>query len=671
VAGGPGGVADRFAGELALSAPEPLGAFNRAGVLSAADVHVARALLSLAGLEAGSGLPGPVALGAALAVRAPRLGHVFVDLATVAETVASERLELAAAELVWPDPSEWPTALAACEALVASGEALAEGAPLRPLRLIGSQLYLDRYWRQERVLAKILRSLDGQPVSATELPRLADLLARLFPDPADGAQRAAAASVALRGLTVMAGGPGTGKTTTVARTVAVLAELAATSGEPPPLIALCAPTGKAAARLVQAIGAEAGNLDLSAAAAGTVGALGASTIHRLLGARGEGRFRHSAANPLPHDVVIVDETSMVSLSLISHLLTAVRTDARVVLVGDPDQLSAIEAGAVLRDIVGPAASGPSFGPGMRSILTRVTGSDPGPPVVEAQFGSGVVVLRRGHRFGAPIGALAEAIRIGDGDAAVAALSVGSTDLRWLDADAAELMSDSAGVASLREVVVAEFGALLSAARAGDAHGALAALGALRLLCAHRQGRYGVQSWTLAVEEWLSEAFGLALDGDYAGRPLMVTENDYELRVYNGDTGVVVATTGAGVAATFAREDGLLSLAAARLASVETAYASTIHKSQGSQFATAAVILPDPDSRLLTRELLYTAVTRASSRLIVVGSEASLRAAVARPVQRATGLRDRLWSTGRSVQTAGRSAQTPGDPGRHGPSAASP
>jgi exodeoxyribonuclease V alpha subunit len=632
---------DPHGAELALRAPEPLRSFNRAGVVSAADVHVAVTLASLAGLDPASELGGPLALAAALAVRAPRLGHVFVDLATVADTVASEAGEAPVTDLPWPAPAAWQAALGACDALVASGDTPAPDAALRPLRLVGSRLYMDRYWRQERALAKILLGLDGHPVSGRQLPALADLLSGLFPDPRDSAQRAAAASAALRGLTVVAGGPGTGKTTTVARTVALLAEIAAAAGEPAPLIALCAPTGKASARLAQAITAEASELDISDTARSGLSALPASTIHRLLGARGEGRFRHTAANPLPHDIVIVDETSMVSLSLISHLLTAVRADARVVLVGDPDQLSAIEAGAVLRDIVGPAANGPCIGAGMRSILTRVTGADPGPAAVAAEFGSGVVVLTRGHRFGTEIGQLAEAIRSGDGDGAVAALRAGVGEIEWLAADAADLAPGAAAVAPLRDVVIEEFGALLEAARAGETAEALAALGGLRLLCAHRQGRYGVHNWTLQVEEWLADALGLALEGDYPGRPLMVTENDYELRLYNGDSGVVVAGADT-VTATFEHEDGALSVAPARLAAVDTAFASTIHKSQGSQFATAAVILPDPESRLLTRELLYTAVTRARNRVIVVGTEAALRAAIARPVQRATGLRERLW-----------------------------
>jgi exodeoxyribonuclease V alpha subunit len=637
------GAPSGFDAELALGAPAPLDGFNRAGVLAAADVHVAVTLTSLAGVPLDNPAGELVALATALAVRAPRLGHVFVDLATVAQTVASEATESSEGGLAWPDPVAWRLALVACPELVASDEVTA-GA-LRPLRLLGSRLYLDRYWRQERALAQTLTGLDRQPIIGTELPALADLLARLFPDSGDGGQRSAAACAALRGLTVVAGGPGTGKTPTVARPVVARGELAIAADRPAPLIALCAPPGRAAARLAQAVGAESAGLALSAPAAAALGGVNASTIHRLLGARGEGRFRYTRTNPLPHDIVIVDETSMVSLSLISHLLEAVRSDARVVLVGDPDQLSAIEAGAVLRDIVGPGADGPCFGPGMRSILTRVSGTDPGESISPNDFGNAIVVLRRGHRFGAPIGALAEAIRGGNPEAAVTALRAqrGATDaeITWLEVEGAELGADGIATAALRSVIEDGFAPLIAAARAGDVEGALSALGRLRLLCAHRQGRYGVRSWTLLVEEWLAQSTGLVLEGDYAGRPVLLTENDHELSLYNGDSGVMLSADGS-LSAAFEREGGVLAVAPARLGAVQTAFASTIHRSQGSQFETAVVILPDPDSRLLTRELLYTAVTRAQRRLVILGTEEALAAAVSRPVQRATGLRERLW-----------------------------
>jgi exodeoxyribonuclease V alpha subunit len=459
----------------------------------------------------------------------------------------------------------------------------------------------------------------------------------------------------LRGISVVAGGPGTGKTTTVARISALLAEQAAAAGEPAPLIALCAPTGKAAARLEEAVREEAGRIEVAPVVREALGELRASTIHRLLGWRpgSHSRFRHDAGNRLPHDVVIVDETSMVGLSLMARLLEAVRSDARVVLVGDPDQLTAIEAGAVLRDIVGPAVTGPRMTTGTRALLARLTGAElPGEAVAAtpgsavAGFGDGVVVLERGHRFGAGIGAVAAAIRRGEADALVRILREGDPDeVRWIDVDAAGAGTGEAVLAELRAAAVSAGAAVVAAARAGDAPGALAALGRFRLLCAHRRGPHGVSAWTGHVERWLAGAVPGFVAGqpEYAGRPVLITENDYELGVFNGDTGVVVTGPDGRLTAVFERERGWVAVAPARLGPSETLHALTIHRSQGSQFDTAAVLLPDAGSRILTRELLYTAVTRARRRLVLVGDEAAVRAAVQRPVSRASGLRERLWT----------------------------
>ncbi len=644
---------DPYAAELALAAPEPLAAFNRAGVLAAADVRVALALADLAGV-AGT----EIMLAVALAVRAPRLGHVFVDLEAVRHTVAVDADEAVIAALPWPGPAAWVEAVASVDRLVAAGAAAQDEAVVRPLRLLGPRLYLDRYWREERQLAAALRALAAAPPRRLELAQLAAAVRRLFPDGgehADPAPRAAAACAALRGLTVIAGGPGTGKTTAVARICALLCEA---TGEAEvgsaPLIALCAPTGKAAARLQEAVREEADRLELAEPVRDQLHALHASTIHRLLGwrPRAHSRFRHDQANRLPHDVVIVDETSMVSLTLMARLLEAVRPDARLVLVGDPDQLTAIEAGAVLRDIVGPAAAGPQMGTGARVLLERVVGgslpgSEPAAaghrPASEPSFGDGIVVLRRGHRFGAAIGTLADAVRRGDGDAAVAAARSAPAEVDWLELDATA--GEQAATPLRAEAVRAGIG-VLRAARAGDGRAALDALGGFRLLCAHRHGPYGVAAWSAAVERWLADAGGGLVDagGDYAGRPLLIVRNDYELRLHNGDTGVVVADPGGQLTALFERDGELAGFAPARLEAVETLHAMTIHKSQGSQFDVAAVVLPDPGSRLLTRELLYTAITRARRRLLLVGTEAALRVAVDRPVARATGLRERLWTT---------------------------
>jgi exodeoxyribonuclease V alpha subunit len=411
-----------------------------------------------------------------------------------------------------------------------------------------------------------------------------------------------------RRFAVVAGGPGTGKTTTVARIVALLLEQAAAAGAPAPLVALAAPTGKAQARLSESVHDAAAELDVGDDVRAQLLALEASTLHRLLGWRpgSHSRFRHDRGNRLPHDVVIVDETSMVSLSQMARLVEAVRADARLILVGDPGQLTSIEAGAVLGDIVG------------------------------AGDGDGIVVLDRVHRFGGAIARLAEAIRRGDGDAAIAALD----EVTWIPVDAAT--ADDA-LDSVRDAAVATARAVIDAARGGDGDRAIAALGAFRVLCAHRRGPHGVGAWTARIEGWLADAIdGFGAGGEwYVGRPLLVTENDYGLQLFNGDTGVVIAGRPGQASAAFERHGHAVEFSPTRLAAVDTVYAMTVHKSQGSQFETAAVLLPEPGSAILTRELLYTAVTRAQRELILVGTEAAIRSAVTRPVARATGLGRRL------------------------------
>jgi exodeoxyribonuclease V alpha subunit len=602
-------IADPFDARLVGAAGGLLRPFNEIGLLAAADVHVAARLEALAREKDDA-----VALAVALAVRAPRLGHVFVDLSTVRDTASVESEEpVDLSALPWPEPHQWLREVAASQ-LVAMGEE--GGPPERPLRLLGSRLYLDRYWREERQVAADLHALAGGAGEVSE-DRLADGLQRLFPADADRRQRDAAAVAVNRRLAVVAGGPGTGKTTTVARIVALIAEQAAATRSRQPLVALAAPTGKAAARLQEAVHEETARLPVDAEIRELLLGLRASTLHRLLGWRpgSHSRFAHNRGNRLPHDVVIVDETSMVSLSLMARLVEAVRPDARLILVGDPGQLASIEAGVVLADIVGPA-------------------EDP-----EATSRMGIVVLNRVHRYGGAIALLADAVRDGDGDATIAALRAAPGEVTWLPADV--LQSD---LELVRDRAVAAGVAVTTSARAGDGSAALTALSRFRLLCAHRRGPYGVSDWTTRVQGWLADELAdLDLEQrDYVGRPVLVTENDYELGLYNGDTGVIVQGAGRRPSAVIERGGELLSFSPLRLGAVETVYAMTIHKSQGSQFDTVAVLLPAASSRILTRELLYTAVTRARRELILVGTEETVRRAVARPVARASGLRERLW-----------------------------
>jgi exodeoxyribonuclease V alpha subunit len=595
---------DEFDARRAIRAGGLLREFNDAGVLAPADVHVAQRLVELAGDS-----DEWVALAAALAVRGPRLGHVYVDISTIhrsATVDAEEPVDLAA--LPWPDAAAWLERLSA-SGLVAVGEDGAAAAD-RPLRLIGTSLYLDRYWREERRLAADLRALRDRGVANVRDDVLADGLARLFGDEPDGRQRLAAGTAVRRRFAVVAGGPGTGKTTTVARIVALLLEQSRAAGSAEPLVALAAPTGKAAARLIESVHEEAAGLDVSDDVRERLLGLDASTLHRLLGWRPgtHSRFRHDRGNRLPHDVVIVDETSMVSLSLMARLVEAVRAEARLVLVGDPGQLTSIEAGAVLGDIVGPAGEG----------------------------APGIVVLDRVHRYGGAIARVAEAIRRGDADAVIEALA----GVTWIPVDAADAGD---ALAPVHDAAVTSARAVIEAASAGAGAEAIEALGAFRVLCAHRRGDHGVTAWTSRIEAWLATEFsGFGAEGDwYVGRPLLVTENDYGLRLYNGDTGVVIATGPGQVSAAFERGGEVVEFSPTRLAAVETVYAMTVHKSQGSQFDTAAVLLPDPSSPILTRELLYTAVTRARRELILVGTEDAIRAAASRPVARASGLRWRL------------------------------
>ncbi len=627
------------------SAAGKLRAFNEAGVLAAADVHVALRFAQLVEDEDEDTL-----LAAGLAVRAPRLGSVCVDLASIGATAVTDHdvpVDLQA--LPWPDPEEWVAALASSP-LVAVGE---EGGEDRPLRLVGTTLYLDRYWRDERLVAADLLSRN-EPAVDVDTGVLTAGLARLFDGPEPDLQRLAAATCVLRRLAVVGGGPGTGKTTTITRILVLLDEQADAAGMPPPRIALAAPTGKAAARLEETLHEEASTLDLSERARARLNETSASTLHRLLGSRAgsPNRFRHGRGNQLPHDVVVVDETSMVSLSLMARLLDAIRRDARLVLVGDPKQLASVEAGAVLGDVVGPAAETLLMRKPARSALAEVAQQavPAGNPPAGVAIGDAIVVLRRVHRFAGAIAELAEAVRAGDADTTLAVLRAGYDDVRWIDIDIAAPDRREA-LLPVRESAVAAGWSVLEAARAGDASAAIAALGSFRLLCAHRRGPYGVATWNAVVESWLAhELDHFADDPWYLGRPLLVTENDYSLKLYNGDMGVIVARDTGHRRAIFERQGGLLEISPTRLGAVDTVHALTIHKSQGSQVDTIAVLLPDPDSPILTRELMYTAVTRAREAMILCGTEAAIRAALGRPVAHASGLARRLWGAAAEGET---------------------
>ncbi len=621
---------DPYDRRLALGASGLLRAANVADVLSAADVHVATRIAQLAGEP-----DDRVRLAVAMAVRGIRSGSVCIDLAQARAT-----LLLADPGGDWPVLPDWRDAVRASP-LVGAG---------RPLQWEFDLLYLDRYRTQEQQVRDDLRDRRAQPPPVVDRVALADGLDRLFAG-GDPGQRHAAELAATGWTTVIGGGPGTGKTTTVARVLALL------MGQPGarPRVAMAAPTGKAAARLQAAVQAQA--VALSPADRHDLPTLTASTLHRLLGwlpGRSQ-RFRHDRDNRLPFDVVVVDETSMVSLTMMARLLEAVRPDARLILVGDPDQLASVEAGAVLADLVAGLTAAPAAPPVAGSVAGSATGSGtesatgsgaepgavpPGPPAIAPARADEVALLKRTWRFGGDIAELAAAVRAGDADAALAVLARPGADVALIAPE------DTAGAgaavdAAVRPDVVGTAAAVRAAADAGEAQEALRRLDGHRVLCAHRSGPRGVTQWTYRIENWLAAEDLLPPHRLwYPGRPVLVTANDYTLRLFNGDVGVAVLTGGQ-LRVSFSQHGRIVDYAPGRLADVQTVHAMTVHRSQGSQFDRVTVVLPEADSPLCTRELLYTALTRAQTRVRLIGTEAEVRAAVARPAARASGLRLRM------------------------------
>lgn len=494
----------------------------------------------------------------------------------------------------------------------------------RPLLLTDDgRLYLWRYWdHEQRVAEALLERAKPAPVDA----KLGSALRRLFgPPEGPDAQRALCMVATLGHLAIVSGGPGTGKTTTVVKLLALLSELGLSSGR----TRLLAPTGKAAQRLGEAIQTGLARLDVEASIQTE-----ASTIHRALGpTRLATRFRHDRDNPLSADLVIVDESSMVDVALMRRLLDAVPPNARLILLGDEHQLASVEAGAVLGDVC-RGADQRAYSPRLRERARAVFEEDL--PVADSgdqqsPMGDSVVRLTRSYRFDPArgIGGLASAIRAGDAEQALALLAEGR-DVRLC----------AAGSAELSELCVRGYRPALTAATAADA---LGAFNRFRVLCAHRRGKAGVQLQNPRIERALAEAGLLARSGArfFPRRPLLITENDPRLGLYNGDIGIVVEHDGT-LRAAFPGAEGVRLLSPSRLPPHETVFAMSIHKSQGSEFDEVAVVLPGPASPLLTRELLYTAVTRARERVVIFGDPASVRAAIARRLHRTSGLGALLW-----------------------------
>jgi exodeoxyribonuclease V alpha subunit len=579
-----------------------------------------------------------VLVAAAFSSAAVQAGHTCVDLARLAERTFLDSESGLPADVRLPSRDAWVHALLASKLVMTAGTTASEA---RPLVLDArGRLYLFRYFDYEARLADALLARAAPLDEPLEPVALAASLERLFPrsDERGALQRLAALVFLRRRLTVISGGPGTGKTYTVAKALALLQEQALARGRPPYRILLTAPTGKAAQRLGDAIRDNLVRLGLDAEKLAIP--TQASTLHRALGYRVNKptRFRHDARHPLPDDVVVVDEASMVDLALMTKLATAVRPDARLLLLGDKDQLASVEAGAILADIYAGA------GQGVSRALARELGDFAGTELLEATnrtepgLHDGMVHLTESHRFDddGGIAALARAVNAGDAAAALEVLArrgsvslVPVADRRELERVLGPLLAERLG--DLRE---------------GSVEERLARLDRFRVLAAHRRGPFGVAGLNAFIASELGRRERLEPRGSfYEGRPVIVVANDYDSGLFNGDVGLIASASPEGPRRAWFRADTpgtLRHLSPARLPQHETAFALSVHKSQGSEFADIVFVLPERPSPILTRELVYTAVTRARKRAVVVGSEAILRHAIATRVERASGLGDRLW-----------------------------
>ena len=513
-----------------------------------------------------------------------------------------------------------------------------------PLILDGQLLYLQKFCHYENGIAEKLISISKKNIEISDSDNLLKLLDKYFPQEKKGINwhRIAAFIAATKQLCIITGGPGTGKTTSVVKILAILLEL---ERDRELRVALAAPTGKAAARMDEAVNKAKDSLENFKDIHGEMPP-SASTIHRLLGAIPRSHsFRYNEDNLLPFDIVVIDEASMIDLSLMAKLLNSQPDHCRLILIGDRDQLASVEAGSVFGDICKPGYL-PVFSKSFRdNILPFTSNNLPNNTIKKAtpDIADCMVELKKVYRFTGPLAECSNSVKKDEGGKTFSIITKTDPEvIQWKELTGGIHLSDS-----IKESVLQNWQAYLEA---DTIEKMFSAFNRFRTLCVLRSGPFGVENINRLIKNILSKEGAISPTSKwYTKKPVMITKNDYQMNLFNGDTGIVAPDP---------QDEGKLkawfpplttdkkaafrSFSPSRLPANETAYAITVHKSQGAEFDTVMLLLPDKDTPLLTRELIYTGITRAREKVIIYGKEEIFKAAVARGIERRSGLKEKLW-----------------------------
>jgi len=604
--------------------------FKAKGILSEIDIQFCKFLNDL-----GREVEDEVLIAACLASYLHRRGHVCFSLREHAgsyafghldETINEERLQI-------PDFDTWRSVLKNSSFVGKPGD-------ITPLILEGERLYLQKSWYHENQLAQKLLNKSREIADIFDTELLNESLNRLFPKSGENGpdwQKVASLMAVTAQLAVISGGPGTGKTTTVIKILALLIEQGIQKGRIPK-IGLAAPTGKAAARLNDSLVSGKKRLPCSEEVKELIPE-NSSTLHQMLGARyHSSRFRYNSDHPLPFDIVIIDEVSMVDQTLMSHLLDALLDHTRLILLGDKDQLASVEAGSVLGDICSRAENrfSSEFVENISDygieISSECVNDDPFP------LTDSITLLKKNYRFKPDSGItlLADFVNRGAGDKATDILQSDSyPDVNLLTTDGEGFMGKA-----MKNKIATHY---LPLQQLTSPKEVLKAISTFTFLSVHRRGKLGSDELNTQIENILKTQLDISRHREwYAGRPVMITRNDYMLGLFNGDIGVVWPDAGGTLQVYFEREGNLKMIKPERLNHYDPAYCLTVHKSQGSEFDRVVLLLPLSESRVLSREVIYTAITRTRESIEVWGKEKRFKEGVSRQMTRTSGLKDKLW-----------------------------